>query len=141
MRIFSLLTALAAIAALLAQQPAAAQEQQFTLELNSARDSGGGCRVSFIAFNGTGVVLDKTSYEMVVFDSEGLVSQFLILEFGRLPVNKTKVVQFDLADLPCGSISRLLINDVAECTSNEAPSNLCLDSLQTKARTEIGFGV
>ena len=141
MRVFSFLAALIFAVGLCAQQPVRAQEQQFTLELNSAKDAGGGCRVSFIAFNGTGVVLEKTSYEMVVFDAEGLVAQFLILEFGRLPTNKTKVVQFDLADQPCGSISRLLINDVSECVSNQEPSNVCLDSLKTNARTEISFGV
>jgi len=141
MRTLSILTALFLAASLLVQPSVRAQEQQFTLELNSARDSGGGCRVSFIAFNGTGVVLEKTSYEVVVFDAEGLVAQFLILEFGRLPTNKTKVVQFDLAEQPCGSISRLLINDVAECVSNQETSNVCLDALKTNARTEISFGI
>jgi len=141
MRTLSILTALFLAASLLVQLSVRAQEQQFTLELNSARDSGGGCRVSFIAFNGTGVVLEKTSYEVVVFDAEGLVAQFLILEFGRLPTNKTKVVQFDLAEQPCGSISRLLINDVAECVSNQETSNVCLDALKTNARTEISFGI
>lgn len=141
MRTLSVLTALFLAASLLVQPSVRAQERQFALELNSARDSGGGCRVSFIAFNGTGVVLEKTSYEVVVFDAEGLVAQFLILEFGRLPTNKTKVVQFDLAEQPCGSISRLLINDVAECVSNQETSNVCLDALKTNARTEIGFGI
>lgn len=141
MRTLSILTALFLAVSLLVQPSVRAQEQQFTLELNSARDSGGGCRVSFIAFNGTGVVLEKTSYEVVVFDADGLVAQFLILEFGRLPTNKTKVVQFDLAEQPCGSISRLLINDVAECVSNQEASNVCLDALKTNARTEISFGI
>lgn len=149
MRWFSVLTAMTLAVAWTAGATAGAQDaaqdaaggKQFTLELNSARDAGGGCRVSFVAFNGTGVALDKTSYEVVVFDGEGLVAQFLILEFGRLPDNKTKVVQFDLAGQPCGSISRLLINDVAECVSGGEASTVCLDALKTEARTEIGFGV
>ena len=141
MRYFSLLAALFIAALFTNQQSVGAQERQFTLELNNARDTDGGCRLSFIAFNGTGVALDKTSYEAVVFDSEGLVVQFLILEFGSLPANKTRVVQFQLAGQACGSISRLLINNVAECVSNQEASNVCLDLLKTSARTEISFGV
>jgi len=141
MRYLSLFAAFCLAAGFLVQSPVHAQERQITLELNSAKQAGNGCRVSFIAFNGTGVVLEKTSYEMVVFDAEGLVAQFLILEFGRLPANKTKVVQFDLAEQSCDSISRLLINDVAECVSNQETSTVCLDALKTNARTEIGFGV
>ncbi|MEM1046345.1 MAG: hypothetical protein AAGL24_09345 [Pseudomonadota bacterium] len=141
MRLFLVLAAAFLSTLFIHPVPAGASDGKFTLELNNARDAEGGCRVSFIAVNGTGIVLDKTAYEVVVFDAEGLVSQFLILEFGHLPANKTKVVQFDLAELSCASISRLLINDAAECVSNEAPSTVCLDALSTTARTEIGFGI
>lgn len=125
-----------------AQDQQGEQEQRsFSLELNNARDVSGGCRLVYIALNGTEVALDKTSYEVVVFDGDGRVSQFLILEFGQLPVGKTKVVQFDLAEQPCGTISRLLINDVAECTSDGQPVTICMDALETRTRTEIGFGL
>ncbi|MEM8811304.1 MAG: hypothetical protein AAGF59_01705 [Pseudomonadota bacterium] len=119
----------------------AQDDRVFSLELNNAQDAGGGCRVSFVAVNGTGLVLDKTAYEVVVFDGDGRVSQFLILEFGHLPVDKTKVVQFDLAEQPCGAISRLLINNVAECVSGTEASAVCLDALRTNARTSIDFGL
>jgi hypothetical protein len=117
------------------------QQRKFSLELNNARDVGNGCRLVYIALNGTEVALDKTAYEVVVFDAEQRVSQFLILEFGQLPVGKTKVVQFDLAEQPCGQISRLLINDVAECTSNGETVTICMDALETLSRTSVGFGL
>lgn len=131
--------AAAALAATMAV--AHAQEKNFSLELNNANDVNGGCRLTYIAVNKTGTPLERTSYEVVVFDGDQKVSRFLVLEFGKLPVGKTKVVQFDLADQPCAGISRLLINDVAECTGSGGDSAVCMDNLATNTRTEIGFGL
>ena len=124
-----------------AQSATPTPEKNFTLELNSARDNENGCRLTYVAFNGSSTPLDKTAYEVVVFDQDGGVSQFLILEFGKLPTGKTKVVQFDLKDKKCADISRLLINDVSECEAGGATVPICLDALQTTSRTNIGFGV
>jgi hypothetical protein len=129
-------------AALVAAAPVATQAQEKTLsiELNNARDANGGCRLTYIAVNGTGTALEKTSYEIVVFDADQKVAQFLILEFGRLPSGKTKVVEFDFPNRACAAISRILVNDVSECTADGKPVELCLDSLKTTTRTEIDFG-
>lgn len=121
--------------------PAFAQDGSFNLELNAARDVNGGCRLTYVATNNTGVDLEKTSYEVAVFDKDGVVSRLLILEFGKLPKSKTKVVQFDLAEKPCAEISRLLVNNVAECTSTEGPYDRCMEALSTSSRAEIEFGL
>ena len=123
--------------------PAAAQTDASTLsiELNNARDANNGCRLTYIAINGTGSVIDKSSYEIVVFDSDDRVQQFLILEFGRLPAGKTKVVEFDFANRGCAEISRILVNDVSECETNGAAASICIDNLRTSTRTDIGFGL
>lgn len=112
----------------------------FSLELNGAKDTETGCRLTYVAYNGTGAQLDKTAYEVVVFDKEGGVSQFLILEFGKLPLRKTKVVQFELKGTKCDNISRLLINDISECEVAGKAVSTCFDALKTKSRTNIGFG-
>ena len=120
---------------------AEAQEADFALELNSATEVNGGCRLTYVANNNTGVGLEKTSYEVAVFDQDGIVSRLLILEFGKLPVGKTKVVQFDLAEQPCDGISRLLVNSAAECTTADGLFDRCMDDLVTSSRTDIEFGV
>lgn len=137
----------AASAALLAvgmaTAPLLAQEAQKTLslELNNARDANGGCRITYIAKNDGDQQFDTVSYQIVVFDSEDKVAQFLILEFGRLAAGKTKVVEFDFANRECAGISRILVNDVSECTVNGAAAADCLDRLATSSRTDIDFGV
>lgn len=121
--------------------PGNAQNGGFSLELNNARDVASGCRLTYVAVNGTGTLLEQASYEVVIFDGEGTVAQFLVLEFGRLTKGKTKVVQFDLASTPCKDISKLLINDAKECLSADGPTGICLESLETKSRTKIAFSL
>lgn len=121
--------------------PAFAQSGNFGLELNAARDVGEGCRLTYVATNNTGEGLEKASYEVAVFDQDGVVSRLLILEFGQLQADKTKVVQFDLADMACSNISRLLVNSVSECVGAGGASPDCMDGLTTSSRAEIQFGL
>ena len=122
-------------------QGAQAQEKTISIELNDATDISGACRLVFVAVNKTGVVLDKTSYDVVTFDTAGKVGQSLTFQFGKLSLGKTKVVQFDLAGKPCKSISRLLVNDASECSVEGKASELCLEALTTETRTKIEFGL
>ncbi|WP_353646411.1 hypothetical protein [Mesorhizobium sp. WSM2239] len=120
---------------------AVAQEKALSIELNEAVDLKGGCRLSFVALNVTGVLLDKASFDVFTFDGQGKVAEALVFEFGRLPAGKTKVVQFDLADQACNAISRLLINDVTECVADGKNATICIDALKTTTRTSINFGL
>lgn len=135
----TILSTLTAVA--LGGAPAFAQSGNFGLELNTARAAGDGCRLTYVATNNTGSALERTSYEVAVFDQDGAVSRLLILEFGQLKPGKTKVVQFDLADQPCDQISRLLVNSVAECVAADGSTPNCLDGLVTSSRTDIQFGI
>ncbi len=114
-------------------------EGRLSLELNNAVNDAGLCRLSYVAVNGTGQPLETVSYDVVVFDTNGQVSQFLVLQFGQLPAGKTKVVQFDLADQPCAGISRILVNDVAECETSQGSAAICMDALEPSSRTAITF--
>lgn len=127
--------------------PAAAPAQdaagggRFDLQLNTVEDIGETCRLTYVARNDTGVALEATAYDVVVFDAGGAVTSRLILEFGRLPEGKTKVVQFDIAGGGCANISRLLLNDVEQCETAAGPVTSCLDALETSSRIDaIEFG-
>jgi hypothetical protein len=117
------------------------EDRRITIELNDAADVSGACRLVFVAVNGTGVILEKASFDVVTFDGTGKVGQSLTFQFGRLPVGKTRVVQFDLPGQGCSGISRLLVNDVSECAVDGKASELCLDALTTSTRTGIEFGL
>ena len=119
-----------------------AQSGNFELELNTAVDVGAGCRLTYVATNNTGIALERTSYEVVIFDGSGGVSKILVLEFGQLPLNKTRVVQFDLNDQPCNDISRILVNNPVDCDSAQGRHDVCLKSLIASSRSRtIQFGL
>ena len=126
--------------------PALAQtaEQQFTLELNAAAETdAGSCRLTYVASNQTDTALDRTAYEVAVFDAQGVVTRLLVLEFGALVEGKTKILQFDLASTACSEISRIVVNDVAACTVSGSgeTSGVCMAGLAASSRTAIQFGI
>lgn len=131
----------AATAVTLLAAPAFAQSGSLGLELNAARASGEGCRLIYVATNSTGTALERASYEVALFDADGVVTRLLVLEFGQMQPGKTKVVQFELPEDPCGQISRLLVNSVTECVASDGSEPNCLDGLVTSSRGDIQFGI
>jgi hypothetical protein len=116
-----------------------AQDKAISLELNKAADSEAGCRLTFVVKNDTQSLLEKTSYELAVFDSEKTVLKLFSFDFGRLPKGKTKVVEFALAEIKCSGISRILVNTSPACTADGAASTICLDALKTSSLIKIVF--
>lgn len=127
---------LAAIA-IAAAGPLVAQTGTIELELNTANDAESGCRLTYVATNNTSIALEKSSYEVAVYNNDGIVQRLLVLEFGWLPVGKTRVVQFDLPDQTCSDISRISVNGPVECSSAEGEQTVCRDNqiLSSRVRT------
>ncbi len=140
------LSARVLIAGLLAVQATwSVQAQDLTgkirLELNQAQPTqDGGCRLSIIASNGLERPISQLGLEMVAFNKDGLVDQFLRLDFSRISAGKTKVLQFDLAGKSCESLSRLHVNDVLNCVPPSITDVYCPDLLELTNRTAIQFG-
>ena len=132
----SMRAALAAIAIAAAGQ-VTAQTGTIELELNTANDAESGCRLTYVATNNTSVALEKSSYEVAVYNNDGIVQRLLVLEFGWLPVGKTRVVQFDLPDQTCADISRISVNGPVECSSAQGEQTVCRDNqiLSSRVRT------
>lgn len=134
--------ALAACCFAFSSASAFAESGNFELELNTASDVGEACRLTFVATNNTGIELTKTGYEVAAFDSTGVVSAILILEFGALPESKTRVVQFDLPNMKCAAISRLLVNGQDSCEAADGAHDVCMKALSATSRIEsIPFGL
>lgn len=122
---------------------ALAQGGGLEIELNAAANVGDACRLTFVVSNNTPVGLGQSAFDVAAFDSSGVVSQFLVLEFGALPMAKTRVVQFDLPETACGDLSRLLVNDQRDCSGDDgAAADICLKSLAASSRLpDIRFGL
>jgi hypothetical protein len=110
------------------------------LELNQLQPiANGGCRLSIIATNGLERPMDELGLEMVAFDKDGLVDQFLRLKFSRISAGKTKILQFDLTGKACDGISRLHVNNVMNCVPASMPDVYCPDLLDLGNRTPVQF--
>lgn len=107
--------------------PVLAQSGNIEIELNTAADVDGGCRLTYVITNSSTTSLDKVSYEVAVYDTEGIVKKLLVLEFGFLPSGKTRVVQFDLPEQQCVGVSRILVNGPVECASGGTEQTICRD--------------
>lgn len=114
-------------------------EKAISIELNKAANTEQGCRLTFVVKNDTQSLLEKTSYEIAAFDTSKTVMKLLVFEFGRLPVQKTKVVEFALAGVACADISRILVNTAPECIADGSASTICLDALRTSSLAQIVF--
>ena len=112
---------------------------KLAIELNSVKAVNDDCRMTLIIRNNLSAKIDELTLNLVLFDSEGTVSQSLALSAGKLRKNKTRVHQFDLSGVSCSNISRVLINDISECNGKGLNTDLCLEHLETVSAIKISL--
>ena len=128
-------------AAALAATPVIGQEApSLSLELNALQPTESGCRVTFVATNRLGAELEKSAVEIALFGADGGIERLVSLDFRTMPDGKTRVLQFDLADLACDGVSRVLVNDIVACEGEGIEPRACLDRLETRTATTVAFG-
>lgn len=136
------LTILAAIGlATSAQAVETTSPPNISLQLNALQQNGGNCRVSFVIYNGLENALERAAYEVALFDRSGAVDQLVTLDFKHLPKGKTKVLQFELPELDCANVQRVLINDSPACQGTNIAPEACLSQLDTTTPLAITFGI
>lgn len=136
-------TAILVGAALLASpSPAVSAEAGpgISMELNALAPAGAGCRLTFVVANGLSADVAKAVYEVALFNTSGQVERLMTLDFQSLPAGRTRVRQFDLGDLGCDAISRILVNDATECAGEGLAPGACMSDLQTRSATKVDFG-
>jgi len=133
----------AALVATLAMGTAVAQAAEagkVDVEFNSLQASDTGCRAVFVLHNGLANALSTLTLRIVAFDPKGHANLFLSLEVGALPVNKTRVLRFDLGkDVACTDVSRLVLDDVTACGGGDLNPGKCLAALNLTTRADVPF--
>ena len=104
-----------------------------SLELNRVDPIENACRLTFVARNTLGADITSLTLETVLIDADGLVERLTLFDFGPLPTDVMRVRQFDLPDLDCAALGRVLINGVSIC---EGPER-CGDVLDLTSRTDV----
>lgn len=129
----------AAAALALACGAANAADRTVSVELNKLESSRDACR-AYVVLQNTGTIGYETlKLDLVVFDVDGIVATRLAFEGAPLPIGKTSLKVFDIDDLACPRIGRLLLNDVVGCSDRSGSQTDCLAGISTEARGAVPF--
>lgn len=133
-----------ALLALGAATGSAAEEDAIAVELNRADALDAGCRLSFVIHNDTPHSFTSLQWDLVGFDSDGLIADRMAAEVAPLLARKTSVKQFDIPTLGCDRLGRLLLNDITQCQTRGGDATLsdplsCLRLIRPSSRTNIEF--
>ncbi len=139
------IVAAAVVAAGVLVSPAAAADKKATsakhlaVELNNMNAVKSACRLTFMVGNKLGVPIDDLAFELVLFGKDKKVLTLLRVNAGRLPVNKSRVKQFDLKAIKCADVSHILLNDVTRCKGEALTPHGCLTATKPSSRLKVGF--
>lgn len=126
----------AAVVAFALAQPLHGQtatDGTLALELNRVDQVAAACRFTFLAENRIGADISSFTAETVIIDADGVVERLTLFEFGNLPESSPRVRQFDVPDLVCAEVGRILINGVSDCGGIEG----CEASVTLSTRTDV----
>ncbi len=115
------------------------QEKKLVLELNALENTASGCRLTFVFENQLDTALKQLRFELALFDPNSRVSSVIILDAGALPQGKTRVKRFNLPDLSCSDVSRVLLNDITECKGQALTAAKCLSQVDISSRSNVEF--
>ena len=107
-----------------------------SLELNATQTLETGCRLTFVIENNMAADLDTAVFETVLFTSEGLVDRLTLFDMQMLPVDRPRVRQFDVANLACETLGRVLINGVQACSGEGIDAAACQGALNPSSRVD-----
>jgi hypothetical protein len=116
-------------------------QPEIGLELNTLEQTDDGCRLTFVIRNGMAEPIEALSFELALFDSNGTVRSVIALNAGAMPAGKTRVRRFNLRNVVCADVSRLLLNDITECDGGGLSPADCLRRLKASSRTDADFSL
>jgi hypothetical protein len=123
----------------LAAPRAGAASDALHIELNRLEDRGAGCRVHLVLENTSPRAYDSYRLDLVIFGADGVIARRVALETAPLRANKTVVKEFELADLACTQVGRILLNDVSQCASAGGDVDDCVTTTRVSSRASVSF--
>jgi len=131
----SVLFSVSGIAQTYAQDATAAAK--LVVELNALAPSQKGCMMTFVAENNLQTPINKISFELAFFNDKNAVDRITVLDFRDLPQGKKRVRQFDMPNVKCETVTRILINDTPVCDGPAAGE--CMKGLVTRSQISVPF--
>ena len=111
-----------------------------TVELNKLVPVDNSCHIYFVLNNGAPAPLGELQVDVYLFDRAGVILRGVAFQFLDLQPGRTRVAAFELPDLGCGDIGRVLLNRVLTCTDAAgAPVEGSGDLIAVSTRTDATF--
>ena len=127
-------------AALAAAPPATrAGGNDVRIELNRLEERAAGCRVHLVLENDAARAYTSYRLDLVIFDADGVIARRVAVETAPLRASKTMVKEFELVDLPCARVGRILLNDVTRCASAAGELENCVAATRLSSRSAVPF--
>lgn len=114
-------------------------QQSLKIELNKLEAVENACRAYMLFENSSGESYDSLKLDLVMFDSDGLINKRIAVEGAPLPAGKTSVKLFDIKDVACEQLGRILLNDVLSCSGPAGEYSDCLARIETTSRNLVSF--
>lgn len=124
---FALLTLLLA--------PVTVQAEALHIRLDQANTGAGQCQLVFVLENSTETEFEQLQAEVVLLNRDTRVLRLSLMDFQSLPANGLRVRSFNLPDLDCAEVGRVLFNAMGPCTPLEPRE--CTDALRVSSDTGI----
>ncbi|MBY5334438.1 hypothetical protein HFO99_10900 [Rhizobium leguminosarum] len=107
------------------------------VELNALAPSQKGCMMTFVAENNLQAPINKISFELAFFNDRNAVDRITVLDFRDLPQGKKRVRQFDMPNVKCETVTRIIINDTPVCDGPAVGE--CMKGLVTRSQISVPF--
>lgn len=123
--------------AFLLATPSVADEStggKVAVELNKLEANGSGCQPYLVFENRTEIDFGSLKLDLVMFDGDGVIARRVAVEGAPLPPGKMAVKVFDMPDLACDRIGRVLLNGLTACADQAGERSGCLALLETGSR-------
>ena len=104
------------------------------VELNKLENNGSGCQPYLVFENKTEIDFGSLKLDLVMFDGEGIIARRVAVEGAPLPPGKMAVKVFDMPDLACDRIGRVLLNGLTACADQDGERDSCLTLLEIGSR-------
>jgi len=125
--------------ALLTAGVARAEAPNIGVELNKLEGVDGGCRAYMVFDNATEHTFNSYALDLVIFDSEDVIAKRLAVRTQGLRARKTTVKIFDIADVACDDVGRILLNRVRDCEAAGDATVDCTAITTPSSRTDVAF--
>ena len=117
---------------------AMAEPGEISIELNKLEPGETSCQPYLVVENGTEHAFSSLKLDLVMFDVDGVIARRVAVDAAPLRRRKMTVKVFDLDDLACDRIGRMLLNGLTSCETEAAVGD-CLDLISTRSQADVPF--